>query len=160
MNAWLPKPSEYLDPSDHEDAGLLQALMRDPFYLPQLNAILEAGDGDIQPDFLGFTSTYRHLALMIPLHWTVVDFGCSYAAQSYYFRKHKKYIGVDGWATTRIAASNTEHRSMTIEAYLKHYREFEGKGPVFAICNYVPTSTAALRAAYTSLFVFYPEQAP
>jgi len=48
-----------------------------------------------------------HLAALIPLHFTVVDLGCAYAAQSYYFRRHWKYIGVDGWAKDRIAAPNT-----------------------------------------------------
>ncbi len=158
--------TEYLDQDDIEDRDLIATLSADPFYAPQLQRILEEGSGDIDGTFVGFTATYRHLAALIPLHFTVVDLGCAYAAQSYYFRRHLKYIGVDGWAKDRIAAPNTLHLSMSIErylcersthGYLRERSTHEGSGPVFAICNYVPTDTTALRAAYTNLFVYYPE---
>jgi hypothetical protein len=153
----LPEVSEYLDEDDIEDRGLIATLAADPFYAPQLRRILEEGGGDIDGTFVGFTATYRHLAALIPLHFTVVDLGCAYAAQSYYFRRHRKYIGVDGWSETRISAPNTQHLTMPIVSYLKERAVHEGSGPVFAICNYVPTSTTELRAAYVNLFVYYPE---
>ncbi len=158
----VPKVNEYLDMADIEDTDLTRLLTADPAYKKQLDNILFIGDGDIEPGFLGFTGTYRHLAYTIPLHWTVVDLGCAYAAQSYYFRKHHKYIGVDqGPVSHRITPPNGVQFCLDIRMWVDSAirKSEEGEGPVFAICNYMNTDAAAeaARKAYKNIFVYYPD---
>jgi len=64
-------------------------------YPKQCDRVLQQPMCDIEPDFLGFIDKYYHLSKIMPLHFTIIDFGCSYAPQAYYFRKHKQYIGID-----------------------------------------------------------------
>lgn len=116
---------------------------------------------DIEPDFMGFVDTYYYLSKIIPRDWTVIDFGCAYAPQAYYFRKHKAYVGVDYGkgvdfgVKERFCFKNTELFNGSIEDYIKSYG---GYHKVFAICNYVPSGQVALiRKHYTDLFVFYPQ---
>jgi hypothetical protein len=73
---------------------LLQEV-RDSPYAAEAGAVLAAADGDIDPDFLGFLEPYEALSRIIPRGRTILDLGCGYAFQSWYFRHHRKYIGVD-----------------------------------------------------------------
>jgi hypothetical protein len=126
-------------------------------YAGQLNGVLKKGDGDIDPEFMGFTDTYRHLAEIIPVGRTVIDLGCAYAFQAWYFRNHKAYIGVDLVADEAVFRThNSKFYSMTIEDFIaKHANEYQH---CFAICNYVPTKTDSLRRTFPELFVFYPQR--
>ena len=45
--------------------------------------------------FLGFEDVYKDMLNFVPKDKTIIDLGCGYAAQSYYFRENEKYIGVD-----------------------------------------------------------------
>jgi hypothetical protein len=115
--------------------------------------VLYRPDCDIDCTFLGFIDTYYYLAKIIPLHWTVVDFGCAYNAQAYYFRKHKKFIGVDPCVKVRFSFENTELFTGTIAQYLKSNPPVE---QVFAICNNVPSrQTEMIREYYPNCFIYY-----
>ena len=50
---------------------------------------------DIFPNFMGFVETYYHLSKLIPHNWTVIDIGCAFNAQCYFFQKHRKIISVE-----------------------------------------------------------------
>lgn len=50
---------------------------------------------DIFPNFMGFVETYYYLSKIIPRNWTVIDIGCAWNAQCYFFRHHKKVISVE-----------------------------------------------------------------
>lgn len=45
--------------------------------------------------FLGFENVYKSATLFVPREKVIIDFGCAYAFQSWYFRDYRKYIGVD-----------------------------------------------------------------
>lgn len=113
---------------------------------------------ELGSDFLGFTETYRLLAKLIPKHFMVIDFGCNAAAQCYYFRHHKKYIGVDYDGTPRFHFKNTEHVKMEISEYIAQMAGDMDLSCVFAICNYVPDERAkeAIRERFPNLYIFYP----
>jgi len=64
-------------------------------YHEQYQRVFDQAECDIEPEFLGFITTYYYLSYLIPKHFTIIDFGCAYAPQAYYFINHKKYIGVD-----------------------------------------------------------------
>ncbi len=119
---------------------------------------------EIDPEFLGFVGTYKRLAEIIPLHWGVLDLGCAYAPQAWYFREHAFYVGVDHSQENefgefvRFAFGNTQHIQASIDAYLDALPRFAA--PVFAIANYVPARAETLkrlRQTFDDLFVFYPK---
>jgi hypothetical protein len=115
---------------------------------------------EIGPDFLGFVDIYRNLAEIIPTHYTVVDLGCAYAPQSWYFRAHKKYIGVDLCVTERFAQGNSEHFKGTIRQFINDGLPLLDLDTSFGICSYVPPwhddNAALVRAAFRHCFVYYP----
>lgn len=115
-------------------------------------------DSDIDPWFLGFVSTYLLLSKLIPTHWKVVDFGCAYAPQAWYFRQHKKYIGVDYEpADHRFRFPNTEHYQGAIADVFPAVLSAHDPQGIFAICNYVPSEqTRLVREHFPNCFVFYP----
>ena len=118
---------------------------------------------DIGPEFLGFVDIYRNLSLVIPEHFTVLDLGCSYAPQSWYFRNHAKYIGVDVSTQKRFFQPNTEHVHMTIREYITGPGWTLDQDTTFAICSYVPDwhdkNRDLARLSFKNVFTFYPAQA-
>lgn len=113
---------------------------------------------DIDWEFLGFTEIYEALSRIIPVHFTVIDLGCAYAPQSFYFQDHKAYIGVDYFTLKRFHARNTQHLLMTIETFIDSEISKYDLDETFAICSYVPSSIAAKQARMTfpNIFTFYP----
>lgn len=154
----LPKVSEYLDELDREDRELgrtLYALDKE-----MLRRVVDAQEMSLDFEFLGFTSVYRHLAHIVPLHFTIVDLGCNAACQSYYFRKHKGYIGIDRLALdARFRLPGHEHLVADAKDWVKDQADRSRYYPMFAISSYVPDEELNLliRAKFQDLFVFYPK---
>ena len=116
---------------------------------------------DICPSFLGFIAIYKYLSIIIPRHFTVIDFGCAYNAQSYLFTEHTKYIGVDNFPDRqRFVAPGTEFYDISIEDYIKRYRGELYLEETFAICSYVPPWGAdnmkLVRENFINVFTYYP----
>lgn len=113
-------------------------------------------------DFMGFLNVYKPLSEIIPEEITVIDFGCNLAAQSYFFSKHKKYIGVDVVDMERFTPSNAEHYVCTIQDFLDNElpKLCTNKTNLdfFAICSYVPDfrSTQIVREKFPNVFCYYP----
>ena len=114
--------------------------------------------GNVDLTFMGFTATYKVLAGLIPRWWTVVDLGCSYAAQSYYFSEHSKYIGVDENDEQRFCPENCVHYVKKIQDYIKEDIGELNLDETFAICNYVPDDEARdlVCKTFKNVYVFYP----
>lgn len=118
--------------------------------------------GNLELGFMGFTRVYKSLLDIIPKHYTIIDLGCCYAAQCYYFRDYKAYIGVDEDDEERFATSNTTHYEMRIQEFIKqvlptlHLNLQE----CFAICSYVNDDEATKLARYTfpNILVYYPHR--
>ena len=110
---------------------------------------------DIDGTFLGFMDIYYFLAKVIPKSWTIVDFGCAYNPQAYYFRKHRAFIGIDidKEIRERFHFENTDLFLGTIADYL---RQEPPRKKVFAICNNVPSNeTELVRKYYPNCFIYY-----
>lgn len=113
-------------------------------------------------DFMGFLNVYKPLSEIIPTNMIVIDFGCYLAAQSYFFSKHKKYIGVDVVDIERFTPSNAEHYVCTIQDFLDNELpklcKNKTKLEFFAICSYVPDfrSTQHVREKFQNVFCYYP----
>lgn len=114
---------------------------------------------EILPDFLGFMDIYYNLSKMIPSHYTIIDFGCGYNAQSFYFMNHKRYIGIDVWPDIiRFQAPGTEFYECDISEYINN-NEFD-IDDTFAICSYVPdwkhNNRHLIKNVFNNVFIFYP----
>lgn len=116
---------------------------------------------DISPEFLGFVGVYKNLAQIIPAHFTVIDFGCAYNAQSFYFMGHKRFIGVDNFpGQERFVAPMTEFFEMSISDFIDTRMDEFNIKETFAICSYVPPWGAdnmkLVRDNFINVFTFYP----
>lgn len=165
----LPEISRYKDDEDFHDSILYGMLAHGigedgDYYAKEIAKVLSYPESELEPDFLGFTSTYRHLSMIIPLHFAVIDFGCNHACQAFYFKRHKKYIGIDSSIPIeyRLNTPNTEHFLADGRIFLN---SIQGVGllsktfPIFAISNYVPSEELNLliRARFKDLHIFYPK---
>lgn len=117
----------------------------------------------IDGEFIGFIEHYHALHNVIPKDWTVIDLGCAYAPQSYYFKDHKAYIGVDSLVDIRhrFYTENTTHIVSTIEEFIQNIDAMElDLNEVFAICSYVPNWEAKnrelVRHHFENVYTFYP----
>lgn len=114
--------------------------------------------------FLGFEDVYKAVTLFIPKNQVIIDLGCAYAFQSWYFRDYRKYIGVDNGVNKNdvLETENSEFYFMSIQEFIKEafpqlgYRKEE----VFAICSYVPDEEARemVRKFFPYCLVYYPER--
>lgn len=109
---------------------------------------------------------YYTLSRMIPKDATIIDIGCSYNAQSYLFKEHKAYIGVDpiedfnNWHFEHFVAEGTKFYNMTGQQFIKEVLptlELD-LDKVFAICTYVPDweCQRLVRETFKNLYVYYP----
>lgn len=128
----------------------------------QVNRVFSYYRCDIDPDFLGFVDIYERLSQIIPTSRTVIDLGCSFGAQAFFFAHHKAYIGVDLLVPTaaRFVTANAKHFEMTIEEFISRHASSYDRQETFAICSYVPPwhgdNGAMVRARFKHCFVFYP----
>ena len=123
----------------------------------QSKKIFAHGSGDIGGDFLGFVDTYYYLAQMIPKDWRVIDFGCSYAPQAYYFQSHREYIGVNISSCPKWKFDNGTYFTKSIKDWIENAKKesFDFNHKTFAICNYVPSGEVYLvRQTFFNLFIF------
>jgi hypothetical protein len=92
----------------------------------------------------------------------IVDLGCAYAAQSFFFDHHAKYIGIDAHTpvSARFKTSNAEHFEMTILDYLAGHAGSLDQGTTFAVCSYVPRwhddNQRLAREFFKNVFTYYP----
>lgn len=123
-------------------------------YPEMINKVLSQKNCDIDFSFLAFLEPYYYLSKLIPPDWHIIDFGCAYSPQAYYFRNHKRYTGVDYSDIERFKFDNT------IE-FVGSIKEYIIKNPTppyktFAICNNVPSEeTRLIRKFYSDCYIYY-----
>lgn len=114
--------------------------------------------------------TYYYLSKIIPKHFTVIDIGASYAAQSYFFQSHIGYIAVEPYKCydTDIPIENfkpdgTARFEITAGQFIKEILPTLNlnMSRVFAICNYVPewfgeNPNELVRRTFKNVFCYYP----
>lgn len=120
------------------------------------------GIDELDSSFLGFVDLYCAASLMIPTSKIIIDFGCNLAAQSYLFKDHRQYIGVDVVDMKRFTPSNATHYVMSIQDWLdKEAPTFLAQHKptdVVAICSYVPDfqATSLVKAYFQNVICYYP----
>lgn len=117
---------------------------------------------ELDSEFLGFVDVYKNLSRIIPKGSIVIDFGCYLAAQSYFFARHKMYIGVDVESMRRFTPPNSVHYTMSIQNFIqievpKLFEEYD-ELKLCAICSYVPDfqATEMVRKTFPNVFCYYP----
>lgn len=139
---------------EYINRNLLLALRYE--YPEQCDEVFSQDMCDIDGSFLGFVDTYYHLSKIIPKDWIVIDFGCAYNPQAYFFRSHKKFVAVDIDKCKKFKFENTEIHEDGLVKYIQHN---PNNFKVFAICNNVPTDKVDLiRSHYKDMFIFYTKQ--
>lgn len=113
--------------------------------------------------FLGFEEIYKLANKYVPKGKIIIDFGCAYAFQAWYFKDNPKYIGVDNGITINdtFDIGNAEYYLESIQNFIKlTMRELDiKKDDCFAICSYVPNNDARTLVAATfpnNSLVYYP----
>ena len=116
--------------------------------------------GNLCPSFMGFTRVYKSLLNIVPKHFTIIDLGCCYAAQCYYFKDYKQYIGVDVLEEERFATKNTIHYNASIQEFIREVLPelHLNLQQCFAVCSYVPDeeATELARKTFPNILVYYP----
>lgn len=110
--------------------------------------------------FLGFEEVYKAVTLFVPKSKIIIDLGCSYAFQAWYFRDYKKYIGVDSYADYMLQTENAEYHHTTIQRFIQEIFPTLGisKEQVFTVCSYVPDEEARqmVKEFFPYCLVYYP----
>lgn len=126
----------------------------------EVKRVLGQPDCYIDLSFLGFIEIYENLSQIIPQHFTIVDLGCAYNTQCYYFTQHKAYIGVDVEDTIRFKAPNCELFTGTIKKFIDTQLDTLDLDETFAICSYVPPwydhDCEFVRKTFKNIFCYYP----
>lgn len=98
--------------------------------------------GECDHTFLGFEEVYKAVTLFTQKDTVIIDIGCAYAFQSWYFRNYDKYIGVtlDLQYNDVLHTDNSEFYFMSGQEFIKYAFPALGikKEKCFAICFYVP----------------------
>lgn len=145
---------------DWKEAALIAKRLLRIIPKEQKDAVFGQKEADIDPEFIGFVDIYKKLSEIIPDHFTVIDFGCAYNPQSYFFTKHKKYIAVDMSKCVKFKAKNCRIYRMTIKSFIEKYAEKYDKKETFAICSYVPPwhddNIKLVRENFLNVFTYYP----
>ena len=100
---------------------LLESLQADQNCLNQLDSVMTQDGALYGYDFLGFVEHYYHLSLVIPKGRTVYDFGCCGALHSWFFRNHKKFVGIDAETTAFMRMPNSEFHTCTTAEFLSDF---------------------------------------
>lgn len=86
-----------------------------------------------------------------------MDLGCAYGIQAYYFRNHKKYIGVACNIKNVLQTKNSKYYKKEISDFVK---DFTSQNQTFVIMNYVTTFSEVINAVkkrFDNLYIFYPK---
>lgn len=136
-----------------------KAKLWDIIPIKEVNEKLSQDYCELDLEFAGFEYQYRAVANNVPDDYTIIDFGCYMAAQSYLFCNHEAYIGVDtvDWVK-RFATENTTHYTMSIQEFIKEELPKYKSKKVYAICNYVSDADARdlVTMACENFMVYYP----
>lgn len=127
----------------------------------QIKEVMNQDVIDIDYEFVGFIETYKSLSSLIPKHFTVIDFGCAYNPQCFYFAEHKSLISVDICPTTKVfKTDNCRVYNEGIVSFIEN--EFPklklNLNETFAISNYMPDGRAnqLITDTFKNIYVFYP----
>lgn len=123
---------------------------------------LNTASAELDRMFLGFEEVYKAVTMFVPKSKIIIDFGCAYAFQSWYFKDYEKYIGVDSSVSNEdvLKTDNSKFFFMSIQEFIKEQFLKLGykKEDIFAVCSYVPDEKARMmvKEYFPYCLVYYP----
>ena len=124
----------------------------------------ETASSEIDPTFLCFESEYLEVVDNTDKDDIIIDLGCGYDAQCFYFKDYDRYIAVDlpFENNVRFNAGNTELYLMSIQQFINEVLPTLGLdlSNVVAVCNAVPDFEARelVKKTFPRHYVAYPGQ--
>lgn len=128
----------------------------------EIKRVFSCGTASAELDytFLAFEDVYKSILSFVPKGKIIIDLGCAYAPQAYYFEDYLGYIGVDvKIPDVHFITSNMSLYEMSIQQFcLKVIEENWNLEKYFAICSYVPDDDArkCVRETFHNCLVYYP----
>lgn len=131
-----------------EESRLYQAISKDPQYSQHFNEVYNDENNwgisaDVDPTCLVCGgNTYELLSKIIPKNRVIYDFGAAYGFQAYWFKDHKRYIGINPPSNLASMPFRTENSIWYFGTIQEFFSQFDIEDDSFAICNYVPDTEA------------------
>lgn len=120
----------------------------------------QTASAEMDYSFMGFEDVYKSVTMFVPKGKTIIDLGCAYAPQSYYFKDYRGYIGVDtNMPDFHFKTFNSSFYEMSIQDFCKKIVENKWDlEKMFAICSYVPDEEARkiVKETFPYCLVYYP----
>ena len=102
----------------------------------------QTASAEMDLSFLCFEEVYERVSKFCNKETIILDFGCSYAAQSYWFTHCKKYIGIDlpFYNNVKFRTNNSEIYLMSGQDFIKNElpKLNINQENIVAVCSYVP----------------------
>lgn len=113
----------------------------------------DSASAEMDCTFLCFEDVYEDVLANTTPDMTILDLGCAYAPQAFYFKDYAKYIGVDlpFENDVRFKTDNSEFYLMSIQKFIKEVLpglDLDLSKTV-AVCSYVPDKEAGQMVADT-----------
>lgn len=128
----------------------------------EVERVFSTGTASAELDFsfLAFEEVYKSVLSFVPKGKIIVDLGCAYAPQAFYFIEYAGYIGVDAHIPdVHFETPNMTLYNMSIQNFCdKVVKEGWNLEQYFAICSYVPDEEARkrVRETFPNCLVYYP----
>lgn len=151
---------QVFDDVEHNPCELFKIIPREK--IDKIFSISKTAGAELDYTFLGFENVYKAATLFVPQSKVIIDCGCAYAFQSWYFKDYKKYIGIDNGVCVSdvLRTENSEFYFRSIQSFIKNvFPQLEySLDEVFAICSYVPDENARklVRETFPYCLVYYP----
>lgn len=110
-------------------------------------------------EFLGYVDAYFYMSKITPIDRVIYDIGCGWGFQSFFFKDHKKYIGIDEFVKNdrQWQQPNAEYHHCSVKDFLEKNSISKTH---FAICNFIPSfdvdNGKLVRENFKDVYVYYP----
>lgn len=124
----------------------------------------QSASAEIDSTFLCFDDEYKFVLEHTNPSDIIIDLGCAYNAQCWYFKNYQRYIAVDlpMFDDVRFNSGNVEFFIMSIQKFIKEElpKLHLDLNNVVAVCNAVPDKEAQklVEKTFPRHFVAYPGQ--
>lgn len=161
---------------NYQNEMLSQHLLADIISKEEIDRVFGGtASAEIGPEFLGFLVPYKMLSEIIDEEYIVIDIGCGYNPQSYFFDRHKQYIAISPkfdpapeiahWKPELFSGPDnctiveTDARGFIEDHLPDILPDGYTLNDCFTICNYVPLSdedSELVRKTFKNIYNFYP----
>lgn len=147
------------DAMQEEVCNLAKIIPKDEIKRVFTESVTASAEIDIT--FLAFEDIYEMVLKNTTNDTIIIDLGCAYAPQCWYFKDYQKYIGIDlpSEDNIRFKTDNTEFYLMSIQDFIKDVLPTLNidLNKCVAICSWVPDREAQelVRDTFPRHYIYY-----